>query len=93
MKPSLPSFPHLQLAPLYLCKLSSILSEQAFLVHLQSFTQSKEKRIMLLVSQLSDAQGREGSQLVRDSLVLMYIISLFSGDQHAGDLQTDGQPH
>ena len=50
MKPSLPSFPHLQLAPLYLCKLSSILSEQAFLVHLQSFTQSKEKRIMLLVS-------------------------------------------
>ena len=50
MKPSLPSSPHLQLAPLYLCKLSSILSEQAFLVHLQSFTQSKEKRIMLLVS-------------------------------------------
>ena len=45
-----PSFPHLQLPPLYLCKLSSILSEQAFLAHLQSFTQSKEKKIMLLVS-------------------------------------------
>ena len=51
---SLP-LPHPQLAPLYLCKLSSILSEQAFIAQLQSFTQSKEKRIMVLVSSLTDA--------------------------------------
>ena len=45
-----PPLPHPQLAPLYLCKLSSILSEQAFIAQLQSFTQSKEKKIMVLVS-------------------------------------------
>ena len=40
----------LQLTPLYLCKLSNVLSEQAFRVHMQSFIEKEEKTVMLLVS-------------------------------------------
>lgn len=40
----------LQLTPLYLCKLSNVLSGQAFQVHMQSFMKSKEKTVMVLVS-------------------------------------------
>ena len=51
---SIPSFPPspLQLTPLYLCNLSNVLSKQVFQVHMQSFMEKEEKRVMLLVSAL-----------------------------------------
>ena len=73
MKPSPPSPP--QLAPLYLCKLSNVLSEQAFLAHLQTFTHNKEKRIMLLVSQLFGALDKESLLLCGYPIVIPFLCA------------------
>ena len=88
-----------QLNEVYLCKLSSVLSERAFKNHLQIFTERIEKKIMILVWFMHIRTLTYINAYTYVHICIpMCIISIighvvnFLDYVHARDIKTNGKP-